>query len=135
MVTVYDVEPNRLIENTAKKLKDMKIKKPDFVGVVKSGCHVERPPQDENFWYMRCASILRQAYVNSKVGTSKLRRHYGGRKNRGVMPEKHCPAGGSTIRKAMQELERAGLLEKQKTGRVLTAKGRQFLDKVAKESV
>lgn len=135
MVTAYDVEPNRLIEKAAQKLKAMRLKKPDFVGVVKSGAHAERPPQDEDFWYVRCASILRQVYVNDSVGTSKLRRHYGGRKSRGVMPEKHCPAGGSTIRKAMQELERVGLLEKQKTGRVLTAEGRKFLDGVAKECV
>ena len=84
---------------------------------------------------MRCASILRQIYVNSNVGVNKLRMHYGGKKRRGVKPARHAPAGGSTIRKAMQELEKAGLLAKDKTGRVLTARGRKLLDEVAKESV
>ncbi|MFZ5501873.1 MAG: 40S ribosomal protein S19, partial [Candidatus Micrarchaeota archaeon] len=56
MVTAFDVEPNKLIETAAKKLKEMKIKKPDFVGLVKTGAHASRPPQDDNFWYMRCAS-------------------------------------------------------------------------------
>ena len=135
MVTAFDVEANRLIAKAAEKLREMKIEKPKFVGLVKTGAHASRPPQHENFWYMRCASILRQAYINNEVGVNRLRRHYGGRKGRGVKPEKNAPAGGSTIRKAMQQLEKAGLLMKQKTGRVLTPKGRKFLDQAAKESV
>ncbi len=135
MVTVFDVEANKLIENAAAKLKGMDIAKPDFVGVVKSGAHAERPPSDEDFWYVRCASILRQAYVNDNVGVQRLRKHYGGRKRRGVKPQRHAAAGGSTIRKAMQELEKAGLLAKEKTGRTLTPKGRAFMDSVAKECV
>ena len=94
MVTVFDVEPTKMIEMTALKLKEMKIDKPEFVGLVKTGSHNERPPSDENFWYKRCASILRQAYVNGVVGVERLRRHYGGRKRRGVRPEHHRPAGG-----------------------------------------
>ena len=135
MVTAFDVEPNKLISNAATKLKEMNIAKPDFVGLVKTGSHCKRPPSDEDFWFVRCASILRQAYVNDIVGVQKLRRHYGGRKRRGVKPEKHAPSGGSTIRKAMQELEKAGLLVKEKTGRKLSPKGRAFLDGVAKECV
>ena len=74
MVTVFDVEANKLIENAASKLKEMKIAKPDFVGVVKAGSHAQRPPSQEDFWYIRCASILRQAYVNNKIGVQKLRK-------------------------------------------------------------
>ncbi len=135
MVTVYDVDPNKLIAKAAEKLKGMGIKKPAFVGLVKSGAHTERPPQDKDFWYVRCASILRQAYLNNVVGVQRLRRHYGGRKKRGVKPERHAPAGGSTIRKALQELERVGLLARGKDGkgRVLTPQGRKFLDGIAKE--
>ncbi|MEW6722692.1 MAG: 30S ribosomal protein S19e [Candidatus Micrarchaeota archaeon] len=135
MVTAYDVEANRLIESAAKKLKEMKIAKPAFVGLVKTGAHASRPPQSEDFWYVRCASILRQAYVQGSVGANRLRRHYGGKKRRGVRPGHHGPSGGSTIRKAMQELEKAGLLTKLKAGRTISAKGRKLLDSAAKESV
>jgi small subunit ribosomal protein S19e len=135
MVTAFDAEPNKLIEKAAQKLKEMKLHKPAFVGLVKTGSHASRPPQDDDFWFMRCASIMRQIYVNDSAGTNRLRRHYGGRKRSGVKPEHHRQAGGSTIRKAMQELEKAGLLMKNKAGRILTPKGRQFLDAVAKESV
>ena len=134
MVTALDVEPNKLIEKTAGKLESMKIEKPAFVGIVKTGSHAERPPEQTNFWFIRCASILRQAYVRDKIGTGRLRTHYGGRKSRGVRPQKHAKAGGSTVRKAMQSLEKAGLLQKLDKGRKLTPKGRKLLDEAAKET-
>lgn len=133
MVTVFDVDANKLVEKAAEKLKELKIHKPAFVGLVKSGAHAARPPQTEDFWYFRCASILRQFYVNGTVGVQRLRRHYGGKKRRGVRPGRYAPAGGSTIRKAMQELEKTGLLTKEKIGRTLSAKGRKLLDAAAKE--
>jgi small subunit ribosomal protein S19e len=133
MVTANDVEANKLIGKTADKLKDMSLPKPTFVGLVKTGSHNVRPPASPDFWFFRCASILRQAYVNSNVGVNRLRRHYGGRKRKGVRPEGHRPSGGSTVRKAMQALEKAGLLMKQKSGRTLTPKGRKLLDQAAKE--
>ena len=132
MVRAYDVEPNRLIKEVAGRLKEMGIEKPAFVGIVKSGAHCDRPPEDPDFWYVRCASIMRQAYINPGTGVHRLRRHYGGRKNYGVKPEHHMPAGGSTIRKAMQALEKAGLMQKaNKKGRLLTPKGKSLLDKSA----
>jgi len=133
MVTALDVDANALIGKVVEKLKTMKINKPAFVGLVKSGSHTERPPEQEDFWYIRCASILRKAYLEGTIGTNRLRTHYGGRKSRGVKPQVHRKAGGSTIRKAMQELEKAGLLKKEKVGRTLTPAGRKLLDAAAKE--
>ena len=131
MITALDVDSNKLIEKLAEKLGE--IKKPIFVGIVKTGSHNQRPPEQENFWQIRCASLLRHIYVNDHVGTNRLRRHYGGRRKRGVKPERHRSAGGSTIRKALQGLESAGYLIKTKQGRKLTAKGRKLLDQTAKE--
>lgn len=133
MVTAYDVETNKLITKVAEKLKSQNIGKPAFIGIVKTGAQATRPPEQEDFWYLKCASILWQAYKQSNIGTGKLRKHYGGRKKMGTRPERHVLAGGSTIRKAMQEMEKAGLLAKGKTGRVLTAKARKILDNSAKE--
>lgn len=133
MVTVYDVEANKVIQKTAQKLKELGLEKPAFVDYVKSGSHAERPPEDPNFWYVRCASLLRQAYVSGVIGTRRLRRHYGGKKKRGVKAEHHKPAGGSIIRRGMQALEKLGLLMKAKKGRKLSAAGRKLLDGVAKE--
>jgi len=133
MVSVYDVDALKLVRATAIKLEEMKLEAPKWVGNVKSGAHRQRLPQDEKFWFMRCASILRKAYLTPQIGVSRLRTHYGGRKERGVKPEKHSRAGGNMIRKAMQTLEKAGLLSKSKKGREITGKGKSLLDSAAME--
>lgn len=130
---VHDVEPNRFIEAASKKLMENDaIKPPAFVSYAKTGSHVERMPEDSNFWYKRCASILRQAYIRGKVSIGGLRVHYGGRARHVVKAAHHRDAGGSMIRKAFQQLEQAGLLRKEGDGRVLTPQGRKFVDSVLK---
>lgn len=132
MITAYDVEPRLLITRVAEKLKP-EFQMPEYVKMVKSGSHVERIPEQKDFWYIRCASVLWQIYRRSSVGTNRLRKHYGGTKNRGVKPEAHRSAGGATIRRAMQALENSGFVKKSDSGRVLTGKGRKLLDSSAKE--
>lgn len=134
MVTVYDVTPNKLVAKAAVKLEAMGIPAPSWTGTVKSGSHRERMPQQKNFWYIRMAAILRNAYVNGSVGVSSLRSHFGGRKIRGVRPEKKRKAGGAVIRKGIQALEKAGLMIKRKKGREISAAGRKLMDAAAKEA-
>lgn len=133
MVTVYDVVPGKLVRKVAEKLQAMGIAQPAFIGTVKSGSHCERMPQQKNFWYIRMAAMLRNAYVHGNVGVGKLRTHFGGKKTRGVRPEHKAKAGGSIIRKGMQALEKAGLMVKKKTGREISAAGKKMLDAAAKE--
>jgi len=135
MKTVYDVQPNVLIASAAQKLKEMGLAKPSYVDYVKSGADKMRTPQSPDFFYVRCASLLRQAYVNETVGVNSLKTHYGGRKNRGVKPEKHKDASGSIIRRGFMALEKLGLVEKKKVGRAITGKGKKLLDSVAKEAL
>ena len=82
MVTVYDVPANELISKAAAKLKDLGIKKPEWIDFVKSGAHADRKPESKDFFFMRCASLLRQVYTRENIGVNKLRSHYGGGKNR-----------------------------------------------------
>ncbi|MCQ6253670.1 30S ribosomal protein S19e [Methanocaldococcus sp.] len=133
MVTVYDVPADKLIQKTAEKLKEMDIEVPEWVPFVKTGVSRERRPEQEDWWYIRCASILRKIYIYGPVGVSRLRTAYGGRKNRGHEPEHFYKGSGNIIRKALQELEKLGLVEKRPEGRVITSKGRSFLDNIAKE--
>ena len=133
MVTVYDVVPNKLVGKVAEKLKAMNIAAPAWIGTVKSGSHRQRMPAQKDFWYVRLASLLRNAYVHGNVGVSSLRSHYGARKPRGVKPDKKRRAGGSIIRKGLQALEVAGLMVKKKKGREITAAGKKLLDASAKE--
>ena len=97
----------------------------------KSGAHVERPPENDSFWYLRGASILRKIYVRGTLGTQRLRAEYGGKRNRGAKPGEHRKAGGSIIRKLLQQLEAVGYIKKVKVGRVITPAGQKFLDNTA----
>ncbi|WP_456374456.1 30S ribosomal protein S19e, partial [Methanocaldococcus sp.] len=117
MVTVYDVPADKLIQKTAEKLKEMDIEVPEWVPFVKTGVSRERRPEQEDWWYIRCASILRKIYIYGPVGVSRLRTAYGGRKNRGHEPEHFYKGSGNIIRKALQELEKLGLVEKRPEGR------------------
>jgi small subunit ribosomal protein S19e len=135
MRTVFDVPADKLISAAAEKLKGMpEMKPPEWMGFVKSGAHAERAPEQPDFWYIRSASLLRQVYANGPVGVSEFRRHYGGKKSHTVAREHKVKAGGNIIRKALQALESAGLVEKKKEGRVVTAKGRKLLDALAKSA-
>lgn len=135
MATVYDVDPNMLIERVAQKLKGVdSIKPPVWATYVKTGRHKERIPDQPDWWYYRAAAILRQIYIRPR-GVSRLRRKYGGKKNRGHAPERFYPGSGSIIRKCLQQLEVAGFVKKGLKGREVTPEGRSFLDKIATEIV
>ncbi|WP_297548921.1 30S ribosomal protein S19e [Thermococcus sp.] len=135
MATVYDVPGDLLVERVAEKLKEIEeIKPPEWAKFVKTGRHKERLPEQDDWWYYRVASILRKVYIDGPVGIERLRTWYGGRKNRGHAPEHFYKAGGSIIRKALQQLEQAGFVQKVPgEGRVITPKGQSFLDKIATE--
>ena len=132
MVNAYDVPASDLIDAVAKELKNNeKIQPPEWMAFAKSGAHVQRPPQDEDFWYIRGASMLRKIYVKGNLGTERLRTEFGGKRNRGAKPGQHRKAGGSIIRKLLQQFEAAGLIKKMKTGRVIAPAGQKLLDNTA----
>ncbi len=135
MVTAVRVPADRLIAEVAHYLKERvsEVKPPEWAAYTKTGTHKEHVPEDPDWWYYRCASILRKLYVRGKpVGIERLRTAYGGRKNYGVAPEHFVKGSGSVVRKALQQLEKAGLVVKVKgKGRTLTPKGRSLLDKLA----
>jgi len=137
MVSVYDVDANELIEKAAKELKKIaELKMPDWAFFVKTGVHKERQPVSGDWWYVRAASILRKLYLASPIGVSKLRTKYGGKKNRGNKPGRFYKGGGKVIRSILQQLEKAEFIKKAEKGvhkgRVITKKGKSFLDKLAK---
>ncbi len=139
MPTVYDVNSQILIKKAAEELKKVEtIKAPEWISYAKSGTFKERPPYDKDFWYMRTASVLRKIYVMGPIGVSKLRNKYGGLKGRGHKPERYYKGSGSIIRKSLQQLEKAGFIQqtikKGHKGRIVTAKGKKFLDSVAKNA-
>jgi small subunit ribosomal protein S19e len=131
---IFSKEPQEFNLVLAAALKNIpEFEPPEWSFFVKSGVSRERPADDEDFWYKRAASILRQLYLNGVVGVQRLRTRYGGKKNRGGKPEQFRRASGKIIRVILQQAERAGLVEKVdklQFGRRLTQKGRDFLDSI-----
>lgn len=136
MVSIYEISSKRLIEEAAKELKKMpEMAPPSWAFAAKTGVHKERPPLQEDWWYVRSAAILRSIYKLGPIGVSKLRTKYGGRKNRGYAPDKTFKAGGNIIRKILQKLELIGFIKQAQVGvhkgRITTPKGKSFVDKIA----
>jgi small subunit ribosomal protein S19e len=134
LTTPHDVPASKFIDRLAKYLRENvdEVQPLPWAAFAKTGMHVEKPPQDPNWWYTRSASILRKVYIYGPVGLEKLRADYGGRKNRGSKRDRVKKAGGSGIRKALQQLEAAGLIQTAKPkGRIMSPKGRKLLQEVA----
>jgi len=136
LTTPHDVPASRLIGKIAKYLKESvdEVSPPPWANVAKTGIHAQRQPQNPDWWYVRCASLLRKIYVHGPIGVERLRADYGGRKDYGVTPEHAVKAGASTVRKGLQQLEAAGLIETSKPhGRKVTHEGRKLLQELAQE--
>ncbi|MEM2089635.1 MAG: 30S ribosomal protein S19e [Candidatus Pacearchaeota archaeon] len=134
---VHEIEPMKFILALASELKKIsEFKMPEWAMFVKTSVAKERPPEEKDWWYVRAASILRSVYIKGVVGVSRLRVKYGSRKNRGMRPEKFYKASGKIIRTILQQATKAGLVEHikgKRTGRRLTKKGKEFLEKLAEK--
>ncbi len=131
MSTVYDVKADSLIREVAEDLEE-KFEAPEWTNYVKTGVTKERPPQQENWYHIRAAAILRKIYTEGPLGVSRLRTIFGDRANHGHGPEHHGKASGKVIRTCLQNLEEAGLLESEEgEGRRITEEGKGLLDSKA----
>ena len=136
MTSPHDVPAQPFIEKLAKYLKENvdQVQPPAWAAVAKTGSHVEKQPQNPDWWYTRNASILRKIYAHEPIGIEKLRSDYGGRKGFTVKPNHASKSGGSNIRKSLQQLEAAELIQTvTPQGRKMTPKGRKLLQEVASD--
>lgn len=132
MTTVYDVPPAELIKGLKAELKKASaIKPPEWAAFVKTGADKEKTPEDKDWWYTRSASILCRIYKSGPIGIQRLRRRYGGKKNRGHKPDRMRGASGAVIKHILLQLESAGLAEKTARGRTITKEGISLLDKIS----
>jgi small subunit ribosomal protein S19e len=134
MAKAYDVPADMLIGRLAEALKQEDIPAPSWIPFVKTGAHADKPPQNRDWWHIRCASILRKIYLHGPIGINGLRNDYGGGKPSGYGAAHHKDAGGAIIRNAIHGLEKLGYLEKvERKGRVVSKQGMQKLDRLATE--
>ncbi len=135
MVSVKEVPADKFIRELARYLKENvgQVRPPSWAYLVKTGSHKEKVPEDVNWWFVRAAALMRKMYVAGRpVGVERLRTAFGGLKDYGSAPSHFRKAGGSHIRKMLQQLERAGLVTKAgNKGRTLSPKGISLMNKVA----
>jgi small subunit ribosomal protein S19e len=139
MTTLYDAPAEELIEALTETLADEDdIEAPDWVAVAKTGVDRELPPEQDDFWERRAASLLRKVAVDGPIGVNHLRTEYGkskqGTTRYQVRPMQKAEGSGSIIRTALQQLEAAGYVETSEAdGRRITGEGRSLLDDTAGE--
>lgn len=134
MAKIFDVPADNFISKLSEQLKkDKKINPPTWSSFVKTGTHAEKMPQNKDWWYTRCASLVRKVYLHGPIGISDLKSYYGGRKRIGYNLDHHKDAGGAIIRKALQQLESAGYIDKKSKGRMISNEGMKRVDRLATE--
>ncbi len=139
MATLYDAPTEELIEATAAKLED-ELDQPDWAEFTKTGVANELPPQQENFWALRGASLLRKVAVDGPVGVERLSTAYGDKKQGStryrVRPNRKTDGSKNVIRTLLQQLDDAGYINtNEKRGREVTGDGKQLLDETATEVI
>ena len=137
MTTLYDVPAEDLIEAVAEEIED-DLEAPEWIEYTKTGAGRELPPEQEDFWSRRAASLLRKVAEDGPVGVERLRTVYGGSTNGStryrVRPNHKREGSGNIIRTALQQLEEAGYVEtSEKRGRSVTGEGKALLDETATE--
>ena len=135
MAKVYDVPADELISRLTNVLKNEEIPAPNWAMFVKTGAHADKPPQKSDWWYTRCAPILRKIYLHGPLTVNDLRTIYGdGKRKMYYGARHHKDASGAVIRNAIHGLEKLGYLEKvEKKGSVISRQGMQKLDKLSTE--
>ena len=134
MAKVFDVPADIFIARLTEILKNEDISVPDWAPFVKTGSHAEKPPQNSEWWHVRCASILRKIYLHNPISIKELRSMYGGSKPIGYGAAHHKVASGAIIRNIVHALEKLGYVDKiEKKGRILTKEGVKKLDGLATE--
>ena len=134
-VTVKDVPAADFIKACAEFLKRQpKFDVPKYHDIVKTGTQREYAPYDEDWFFVRSASILRKVYLRKGTGVGALKKWYGGSSgnHRGTRKAHFTTASGAIIRKAMLELEKLEMMEHcEDGGREISSKGRAEMDRIA----
>ncbi|KAK9768595.1 Protein component of the small (40S) ribosomal subunit [Basidiobolus ranarum] len=132
-ITVKDVNAHDFIKAYAAHLKrSNKLEVPKWVDLAKTATYKELGPYNQDWFYVRAASVARHVYLHKSVGVGHLKRLHGGSKNRGSRPSHHADGSGSVARKVLQSLEKINIIEKSDNGgRKLTQDGQRDLDRIS----
>ena len=92
----------------------------------------ELAPYDPDWYFTRCAAVVRHIYIRSPIGVGAVTKIFGSRKRNGTHPSHFCRSSGGVARRVLQSLEQLKLIEKAPNGgRKMTSQGRRDLDRIA----
>jgi len=137
MATLYDAPAEELIEAVAEDLAERDVvAEPEWAQFAKTGVNRELPPEQEDFWARRAASVLRKVAMDGPVGVERLSTEYGGTTGGStryrVAPDRKSDGSKKIIRTVLQQLEEEDLVEQQGgAGRIVSPDGRSLLDSTA----
>ncbi len=134
MVNFKDIPPEILLKRLSTELAKS-IKEPDWVEDVKTGEHRERGPNNDDWYYVRLASVLRKIALIGPIGIERLASEYGGKVDRGSKRYHASKGSRKLLRQILIDLESKGYVKKDKKGRSLTAEGMKILNAVSLEAV
>ncbi|PSN83145.1 hypothetical protein B9Q13_00040 [Candidatus Marsarchaeota G2 archaeon ECH_B_SAG-G16] len=133
---IYLVNHDKLISRLAQRLKSEfnELQPPSWVRFVKTSVGNLEPPSDPDWWYVRAASILRKLALKQSLSVKALSYQYGTRWRRGRRRERSVPGSAGLIRRILQALEEAKLVQKKANlGRTLSPQGKSLIESVARE--
>ena len=139
MTTLHDVPADLLIEDLAQRLADNdSINAPEWADFAKTGTHREKPPEQADWWYIRCGAVLRKVAIKGPIGTNHMSQLFGGPKDRGVKPNRAVAGSRKVARTILQQLASAGYITDSfntagtvTLGKVITPTGQSLLDESA----
>ena len=130
--TVRDVEAEKFITAYAAHMKrSNKVTPPEWQDMVKTATWKEKGPLKTDWYYTRAAAVARKIYLRPR-GIGQLQQAFGGRSRRGTRRNKSAKGTQGIIRHCLQQLEKAGIVQKHDNGgRKITFKGQKDMDLIA----
>lgn len=125
------------------------VERPTWADYAKTGTSIhcidlgnELAPLDEDYLYVKVASLARKIYLRPHTGVRLLSHIYGGLKRGNCASESHASTGTKAIRWGLQQLEKQKYIKKDKKGnglkinsRIISDEGRRTLNRIATETI
>lgn len=132
---IYQVRPERFNMALKAYLKSSnKVVLPQDYDIMKTGEGRELAPDDDDWYYLRVASIVRQIAKKGVVTPGFLAERYGSRKNRGCKPSKYVPGYREIGESVLENLRGMGWIDEKDSADMLTEQGktvvREIIEKV-----